>query len=69
VRAALQRAHESHRAGAPATTNDAHRDYEDGEFRRARAIGIFAVKDGLPIGSRLEAQQIMRLMRETRRAT
>ena len=41
----------------------------DGEFRRARAIGIFAVKDGLPIGGRLEAQQIMRLMRETRRAT
>ena len=54
------------------TLNDAldtYRDYEDGEFRRARAIGIFAVKDGLPIGGRLEAQQIMRLMRETRRAT
>ena len=35
------------------TLNDAldtYRDYEDGEFRRARAIGIFAVKDGLPIG-------------------
>jgi hypothetical protein len=54
------------------TLNDAldtYRDYEDGEFRRARAIGIFAVKDGLPIGGRLEATQIMRLMRETRRAT
>ena len=40
------------------TLNDAldtYRDYEDGEFRRARAIGIFAVKDGLPIGGRLEA--------------
>jgi len=48
---------------------DTYRDYEDGEFRRARAIGIFAVKDGLPIGGRLEAMQIMRLMRETRRAT
>ena len=54
------------------TLNDAldtYRDYEDGEFRRARAVGIFAVKDGLPIGGRLEATQIMRLMRETRRAT
>ena len=54
------------------TLNDAldtYRDYEDGEFRRARAVGIFAVKDGLPIGGRLEAMQIMRLMRETRRAT
>ena len=39
------------------------------EFRRARAVGIFAVKDGLPIGGRLEAAQIMRLMRETRQAT
>ena len=54
------------------TLNDAldtYREYEDGEFRRARAVGIFAVKDGLPIGGRLEAMQIMRLMRETRRAT
>ena len=38
-------------------------------FPRARVVGIFAVKDGLPIGGRLEAMQIMRLMRETRRAT
>ena len=54
------------------TLNDAldtYRDYEDGEFRRARAIGIFAVKNGLPIGGGLEATQILRLMRETRRAT
>ena len=54
------------------TLNDAldtYRDYEDGEFCRARAVGIFAVKDGLPVGGRLEAAQIMRLMRETRRAT
>jgi len=54
------------------TSNDAldtYRDYEDGEFRRARAVGIFAVKDGLPIGGRLEAVQILRLMRKTRRAT
>lgn len=33
------------------------------------AVSIFAVKDGLPTGGRLEAAQIMRLMRETRRAT
>jgi len=55
-----------------ATLNDAldtYRDYEDGEFRRARAVGIFAVKDGLPIGTRLEATQIMRLMQDTRRTT
>lgn len=54
------------------TLNDAldtYRDYEDEGFRRARAVGIFAVKDGLPIGGRLEAALVMRLMRETRRAT
>src|SRR5215813_3550252 len=52
------------------TLNDAldtYREYEDGEYRRARAVGIFAVKDGLPIGGRLEAMHIMRLMRELRR--
>ncbi len=51
------------------TLNDAldtYREYEDGEFRRARPVGIFAVKDGLPIGGRLEAMQVVRLMRETR---
>lgn len=54
------------------TLNDAldtYRDYEDDGFRRARAVGIFAVKDGLPIGGRLEAALIMRLMHETRRTT
>jgi hypothetical protein len=54
------------------TLNDAldtYRDYEDGEFRRARAVGIFAVKNGLPIGGRLEPTQIMRLMHETRQST
>lgn len=54
------------------TLNDAldtYREYEDGEFHRARAVGIFPVKDGLPIGGRLEAAQILRLMHETRRAT
>lgn len=53
------------------TLNDAldtYREYEDGEYRRARAVGIFAVRDGLPVGGRLEAAQMLRLMRETRRA-
>lgn len=46
---------------------DTYREYEDGEYRRARAVGIFAVKDGLPIMGRLEPAQLLRLMRETRR--
>ena len=53
------------------TLNDAldtYREYEDDDFRRARAVGIFAVKDGLPLGGRLEAALVMRLMHETRRA-
>ena len=52
-----------------ATLNDALdllRDYEDGQWQRARAVGIFASKDGLPIGGRLESAQILRLMSETR---
>jgi len=51
------------------TLNDALgllRDYEAGEWSRACAIGIFASKDGLPIGARLEPAQILRLMAETR---
>lgn len=54
------------------TLNDAldtYREYEDGEYRRARAVGIFAVRDGLPVGGRLEAAHVLRLMRETRRAS
>jgi len=53
------------------TLNDAldtYREYEDGEYQRARAVGIFAVKDGLPITGRLEPAQILRLMHETRQA-
>jgi hypothetical protein len=52
------------------TLNDAldtYREYEDGEHERARPVGIFAVRNGLPIGGRLEAGHILRLMRETRR--
>ena len=53
------------------TLNDAldtYREYEDGEHARARAVGIFAVRNGLPIAGRLEPGQLMRLMHETRRA-
>lgn len=53
------------------TLNDAldtYREYQDGEFARARAVGLFAVKDGLPVGGRLEPALVMRLMHETRQA-
>ena len=54
------------------TLNDAldtYREYEDGEYRRARVVGIFAVRNGLPIGGRFDAAQIMRLMHDTRQVT
>lgn len=47
---------------------DALREYEDGEYPRARAVGIFAARNGLPIGGYMDPSQLMRLMRETRRA-
>jgi hypothetical protein len=47
---------------------DAYREMENGEYPRARAIGIFAAKNGLPIGGRMEPATILRLMRETRAA-
>jgi hypothetical protein len=53
------------------TLNDAldlYRDYEDGQWSRARAIGVFAAKDGLPIGGRIDPAQLMQLMAETRKA-
>jgi hypothetical protein len=31
----------------------AHREYEEGEFKRASARGIFAAKDGMPVGGRI----------------
>jgi hypothetical protein len=52
------------------TLNDAldtYREYEDGEHARARAVGIFAALNGLPVISRLEPAELLRLMRETRR--
>jgi hypothetical protein len=54
------------------TLNDAldlYREYEDGEYARARAVGIFAVTNGLPIGGRLDPVQMTRLMRETHQST
>lgn len=45
-----------------------YREYEDGEYSRARAVGIFATHNGLPIGGRMEPARIMQLMHETRSA-
>jgi hypothetical protein len=48
---------------------DAYREYEDGEYPRARAVGIFAARNGMPIaGGQIEPAQLLRLLRETRRA-
>lgn len=65
----------NHRAGAfeydhRPTLNDAleaYREYQDGEYARARAVGIFAARDGLPIAGRLEPAWLLRLMAELRR--
>ncbi len=32
---------------------DHHREYENGEFSRATAIGIFACVNGMPVGGRI----------------
>ena len=47
---------------------DAYREMEDGEYPRARAVGIFPARNGMPLGSRFEPHYIQRLMRETRSA-
>jgi hypothetical protein len=47
---------------------DAYRELEDGEYPRARAVGIFAAKNGLPTGGALNPSLLLRLMRETRAA-
>ena len=52
------------------TLNDAleaYREYQDGEYARASAVGIFAARDGLPIAGRLEPAWLLRLMAELRR--
>ena len=48
---------------------DAYREYQDGEYQRAQAVGIFGVRDGLPVGNRLDPAEIMNLMQETRDQT
>jgi hypothetical protein len=48
---------------------DAYRELEDGEYERARAVGIFAARNGMPIaGGQIEPAQLLRLLREMRRA-
>jgi hypothetical protein len=46
---------------------EAYREYQDGEYRRASAVGIFAARGGLPIAGRLEPTWLMRLVAELRR--
>lgn len=45
-----------------------YREYQDGEYQRARAIGIFAVREGLPIGGRIDPANVMRLMHDLRQS-
>lgn len=47
---------------------ESFREYEDGEFERARPVGIFAARNGLPVGGCLEPAYLMRLMAEVRRS-
>ncbi len=52
-----------------ATLNGAlheYRMYEDGEYSRATAVGIFAARNGMPIGSRLDPMRLGQLLAETR---
>ncbi len=46
---------------------EAYREYQDGEYERARAVGIFAARHGLPIAGALEPMRLLRLMAELRR--
>ena len=47
---------------------ESYREYEDGEFERARAVGIFAARNGLPVDGCLAPTVLMRLMAELRRS-
>lgn len=47
---------------------DAYREYEDGQHERARAVGIFAVRNGMPVGAPLTPYRIAQLLQETRAA-
>ena len=44
---------------------DEYAAYERGEYSRATAVGIFAAKNGMPIGSRIEPHRLAQLLRET----
>jgi hypothetical protein len=48
---------------------DCYADYENGEYRDVRPVGIFPCDaNGMPSGERLAPAYIARLMRETRAA-
>lgn len=47
---------------------DTYREYQDGEYARASAVGIFEAKNGLPIGEALSPARLLQLMHETRTA-
>ena len=47
---------------------DIYREYEAGEYARAAAVGIFEVKNGLPIAEALSPARLLQLMSETRNA-
>lgn len=42
---------------------DLYRDYREGEYSRARAIGIIPVRNGMPCGD-IDATELLRLMAE-----
>ena len=46
---------------------EAYREYQDGEFERARGVGIFAARGGLPVAGRLDPAWLLRLMADVRR--
>ena len=45
--------------------SDLYTEYEQGEYQRATAIGIFPAKDGMPCGEKLSPVTVSRLVRET----
>jgi hypothetical protein len=48
---------------------DTYTDYENGEHRRARPVGIFPCDaNGMPVDKALDAHTIARLVRETKAA-
>lgn len=47
---------------------DSYREYQDGEFARATAVGIFEARNGLPIGEAISPARLLQLIQETRAA-